>query len=222
MTLGTSGDSFDVVISETEGLLSPEGRPLARSGRVTAANGSTYALALQAASVVATYVPQIQSVQLPDSGSVSLTSIEDGSWRLGSIRSVQNGHVVVRAGKSYVLELYFGRWRLARYIIRSAAGSTAVADGVHAASASLNDVYGLAVDSVGNLFIADGGDQTSPQDRFLRHYNHRPPNFELHFGDGDRPVGQPVCRSRELYCKSRCSRRLGRDDSGNWQARIRR
>ena len=156
--LGTSGESFDVVVSSTEGLLHPEGRPLAADGRVTAGNGSTYSLAMEADDVVATFVPEMQSVQLPGGENVLLTSLEDGGWRLGD-HPVRNGHVIVRGGKQYVLELFFGRWRLARYLMRSVAGSTAVTDGIPAASASINDPYGVAVDSLGNLYVADSGNE---------------------------------------------------------------
>ena len=89
---------------------------------------------------------------------VLLRSLEDGGWRLGD-HPVRNGHVIVRGGKQYVLELFFGRWRLARYLMRSVAGSTAVTDGIPAASASINDPYGVAVDSLGNLYIADSGNE---------------------------------------------------------------
>ena len=156
--LGTSGESFDVVVSATEGLLHTDGRPLGADGRVTAANGSTYSLATGASGIVATFVPEMQSVQLPSGDSVSVGSLEDGGWQIGG-HPVRNGHVIVRGGKPYVLELYFGSWRLARYIIRSEAGSTAVTDGIPAVNASINDPYGVDVDSLGNVYIADTGNE---------------------------------------------------------------
>ena len=156
--LGTSGESFDVVVSATEGLLHTDGRPLGADGRVTAVNGSTYSLAKGASGIVATFVPEMQSVQLPSGDSVPVGSLEDGGWQIGG-HPVRNGHVIVRGGKPYVLELYFGSWRLARYIIRSEAGSTAVTDGIPAVNASINDPYGVDVDSLGNVYIADTGNE---------------------------------------------------------------
>ena len=116
--LGSSGQSIQVAVSSTEGLLGMDGRPLENGGRVTIANGDTYALVRTANGIIAT--PELRSQSLVLADGSALTLQQDGSmnWRIGSDR-VYPGYRHVQEGLESSLELVDGRWRAASHAIRS-------------------------------------------------------------------------------------------------------
>ncbi len=152
--LGASGKSVAFEVSP-EGLLFRGGSPVLDGSEVTSENGDTYTLTRSSESVVlATYVPPTQSVELATGVSVMLARDEDGTWRIGDT-AIRNGSAHVHEGKEYTLELADGRWRTARYAIRTVAGTTAITEGIGGAEASLFSPLGVATDSVGNVYVAD-------------------------------------------------------------------
>ena len=158
--LGSSGESAEIVVSATEGLLSAGGRRLADGNRVNAANGDIYDLTTDANGVVvATFVPRTQSLTLSQGVDVLLTQDRAGDegWRIGAER-VTNGYRYVHGENEFVLELLKGRWRLARYLIRTVAGNSELADGIPAVDASLDSPYGVAVDADGNVYVSETED----------------------------------------------------------------
>ena len=159
VTLGTSGETVEVAVSATEGLLGADGRPLATGGRVTAGNGDVYALTADSVdggptAVRARFVPRMQSLGLADGVEVVLEQRGAGDWRIGADR-VRTGHRYVAGEHEYVLELAGGRWRLARHAVRTVAGrGDGAAEGIPAVDANIY-AAGLVVDARGNIFIAD-------------------------------------------------------------------
>ena len=154
VALGASGESISLVVGEA-GVLERGGQPVLDGSEVTAGNGNSYALTKSSDSVVAaTYVPQSQQVRLTG-GDVTLARDEDGIWRIDG-DPVENGHRHLHQGKEYVLELADGSWRLAEYTIETVAGAPEVAvDGVLATAAFLRAPADVAVDRVGNLYVAE-------------------------------------------------------------------
>ena len=158
--LGSSGESVEGVFSATEGLLSLDGRRLADGNRVTAANGDIYDLTTDAnGNVVGTFVPRTQSLTLSQGVDVLLTQDREGDegWRIGTDR-VTNGYQYVHGEDEFVLELLKGHWRLARYLIRTVAGNSELADGISAVDASLDSPFGVAVDADGNVYVSETED----------------------------------------------------------------
>ena len=154
VALGASGDSVLLYVT-SDGVVRLEGNPLLHGTQVQARNGNTYALGKNAVgTVVAAYVPDEQAVELGQGRKLSITSGEDGAWRIGD-KVVRNGYLHVEGGKEYLLEWTGGRWRLARYTLTTVAGSVAVADGVQSTASNLFNPYSLAFDSAGNAYIAD-------------------------------------------------------------------
>ena len=153
--LGESGESVALVVSQG-GVLTRGGVPVLNGFKLAAGNGNEYSLTAEpGGAFVATYLPQEQRISLAGS-EVTVTSQEDGTWRIGQVR-VENGHKYSHGGREYVLELLDGTWGLAPYVVRTVAGSTEVDDGIPAVEASLNDAWGLTVDTVGNLYVAEAG-----------------------------------------------------------------
>ena len=153
--LGASGTSIAIEVS-SDGLLSRGGRLVLDGSEVTSENGNTYVLTKNSESVVlATYVPPTQSVELAVGVSVMLARNEGGTWMIGDT-AVRNGSTHVHEGDEYTLELADGRWRTARYAIRSVAGTTAVAEGITATEAYLLSPVAVSTDSAGNVYVADG------------------------------------------------------------------
>ena len=152
--LGASGESAVLIVGEG-GVLERGGQPVADGSEVTAGNGNSYALTMGSDGVpVATYVPETQRVRLAG-GDVTLARDEDGTWRIGG-DPVENGHRHLHGGREFVLEIADGSWRLAEYTVETVAGRTHTAtDGIPATSAVLNDPIDVAVDRVGNVYIAE-------------------------------------------------------------------
>ena len=160
--LGQSGESVELVHLAARGFLHSSGRPLVDGNRVTALNGDTFALTMGPDGAVrATYVPQTQSLELAKGLEVPLTKDREGvrsdAWRVGTER-LGSGQPLVRAGTEYHLEHVGGRWRLARYLIRSIVGNAELSDGTLAVNASLSGPSGVTVDADGNVYVAEASD----------------------------------------------------------------
>ena len=95
-----------------------------------------------------------QAIELPSGAEVLLTRDGDGPWLLDGEQAV-NGAAVVSGGRTHVLELADGQWRLARYAVRTAAGQTGVEDGIEGTRASLFEPVDVATDALGNVYISD-------------------------------------------------------------------
>ena len=153
--LGDSGESVALVVSHG-GVLTRGGMPVLNGSKLSARNGNEYSLTAEpSGAILATYVPEVQRISLAGS-SVTLTTREDGTWWIDQVRA-ENGHRHLHNGREYVLELWDGTWGLAPYVARTVAGNTEVADGVPAVEASLHRAEGLAVDSLGNVYVAEPG-----------------------------------------------------------------
>ena len=151
--LGKSGESVALVVG-SEGVLTLRGQPLAAGTRVTSQNGNSYSLSAGTdGAVVAEYLPETQRVLVRGTGIV-LARQEDGSWRIGDTPA-ENGHRHAVGGREYVLELEGGQWGLAEYVMETVAGNTSVTDGVAATDVTLEGVYGVAVDAVGTVYVAE-------------------------------------------------------------------
>ena len=151
--LGTSGESVVLVVS-SQGVLTLRGQPLMAGARVESSRGNAYSLAAGTdGAVSAEYLPERQRVLVRGTG-VDLTRQEDGSWRIGDTLA-ENGHRHSVGGREYVLELQEGRWGLAEYAIETVAGNTSVADGVAATRVTLENVSGVAVDAIGNVYVTE-------------------------------------------------------------------
>ena len=153
--LGDSGESVALVVSHG-GVLTRGGMPVLDGSKLSARNGNEYSLSTgPSGAILATYLPQVQQISLAQSP-VTLTRLEDGTWWIDQVRA-ENGHRHLHNGREYVLELLDGTWGLAPYVARTVAGNTAVAEGVRAVEASLHRAEGLAVDALGNVYVAESG-----------------------------------------------------------------
>ena len=152
--LGASGESAVLIVGEG-GVLERGGQPVAEGSEVRAGNGNSYTLAKGSdGAPVATYLPETQRVPLTG-GDVALARDEDGTWRIGG-DPVENGHRHLHGGREFVLEIADGSWRLAEYTVETVAGTTRTAtDGIPATSAILNAPIDVAVDRVGNVYVAE-------------------------------------------------------------------
>ena len=152
--LGLSGDAIRLQVSD-DGRVALFGRPLEVGSRVVAANGRTYALDhTVSGGLNATYVPDRQALGLGAHSPIELMRDEGGSWRLGG-EIVHSGHRYSQGGRDYVLDVVGGHWRLASHMLRTVAGHKDVADGVSAAAAKLYFPSAVAIDSGGNIYLAD-------------------------------------------------------------------
>ena len=156
--LGGSGDSVMVTV-EQDGSLKLDGSPLVHGLEVVASNGNRFAFGQTVSGeVTATYVPNTQTVELPTGTSVTLEAGEDGAWRIGD-QVATNGYRHVERGREYLLEWTGAQWRLAKYTIRTIAGTVDVAEGVPATEARLFNPYSVAIDSAGNAYVSDTWNQ---------------------------------------------------------------
>ena len=154
LPLGSSGDSVVLTVTEA-GSVRWNGTPLTRGLEAVATNGNRYAFGQTAGgAVTVTYVPDRQTVELQEGKTVSLIGGEDSAWRIGD-QVVTNGHRHVEDGREYLLEWTGAQWRLAKYTIRTIAGTVDVAEGVPATEARLFNPYFVALDSIGNVYVSE-------------------------------------------------------------------
>ena len=152
--LGASGESVVLTVADA-GALRLNGLPLVQGMEAVATNGNRYAFTQTASgAVVAEYVPNRQTVGLQGEKSVTLTTGEDGVWRIGG-QVAANGYRHVEDGEEYLLEWTGAQWRLAKYTIRTIAGTVDVAEGIAATEARLFNPIGVALDSDGNAYLAE-------------------------------------------------------------------
>ncbi len=152
--LGTSGDSVVLTVSEA-GSLRWNGAPLAHGTEAFAANGNRYALEQTASgAIAATYIPRQQTVELREGKTVTLVDGEAGVWHIGD-QVAANGYRHVEDGQEYLLEWTGAQWRLAKYTIRTVAGTVDVAEGILATEARLFNPQAVAVDSAGNAYVTE-------------------------------------------------------------------
>ena len=158
--LGMSGESVALVVA-SQGVLTLRGQPLVAGTTVESTTGNSYSLATGTdGAVFAEYLPETQRVLVLGTG-VGLTRQEDSTWRIGDTLA-ENGHWHSVGGREYVLELLDGQWGLAEYAIETAAGNNSVTDGIAAIEVSLENVSSVAVDAIGNVYLAE------PQRRRIR------------------------------------------------------
>ena len=154
LPLGTSGDSVVLTVTET-GSVRWSGAPLAHGTEAFATNGNRYALEQTASgAIVATYIPRQQTVGLREGKTVTLMDGEDGVWHIGD-QVAANGYRHVEDGQEYLLEWTGAQWRLAKYTIRTVAGTLDVAEGVPATEARLFNPHAVALDSAGNAYVTE-------------------------------------------------------------------
>ncbi len=154
LPLGTSGDSVVLTVTET-GSVRWSGAPLAHGTEAFAANGNRYALEQTASgAIVATYIPRQQTVGLREGKTVTLMDGEDGVWHIGD-QVAANGYRHVEDGQEYLLEWTGAQWRLAKYTIRTVAGTLDVAEGLPATEARLFNPHAVAFDSAGNAYVTE-------------------------------------------------------------------
>ena len=137
------------------------GRPLEDGSLLTAPNFDTYRLAVGPGGIRTTFVPQRQRVMLDGGETVQVSQATDGIWRVGGMRLDRDGYVFVN-GRGYDLKRVQGRWHGSagsRYSLRTVAGTTRAVEGILASEAILFRPGGVAVDAVGNVFIADTGNR---------------------------------------------------------------
>ena len=160
--LGTAGHSAQIeVLADGSLVHGPSARPLGDGSLLTGQDFNTYRLRVGPGGTAADLVPaEEQRVAQEGGGALRLTQGVDGMWRTGGAR-VESGQTVVRDGWAYRLEFGQGQWVAARwpaYSIRTVVGSSAVAEGVPAVDAILRRPTGIAIDAVGNVFVADTED----------------------------------------------------------------
>ncbi len=154
LPLGTSGESRVLTVT-SDGSLRWEGSPVVNGMEFQVPNGSRYAISqTEDATVLATFVPKEQTVELQAGTDITLTTREDGTWWIGD-QVVENGHRHTEADREYLLEWTGSQWRLAKYTLRTIAGTVDVAEGVAATEARLFAPYSVAVDTAGNTYVSE-------------------------------------------------------------------
>ena len=160
--LGSSGETAELEVLPDGSLFEkPTGRAIADGSLLTAPNFDTYELSIGPVGLRAALAPQTQTVELGDGETARFTQAPDGTWHAGGMPVEDDGYVIVN-GRGYDLEWVQGRWQASfgtRYSIRTVVGTTEAAQGIPASEAILFRPSGLAVDSVGNVFIADTGNR---------------------------------------------------------------
>ncbi len=152
--LGSSGETRWLSVSP-RGDVTLDGRRAFNGTRVAACNGDLYSLDYSVdGGVHAKYVAERQAVGLEGLRPVTLARDESGSWRIGD-ETVVSGHRHAQGGREFVLDVADGRWRLASHTLRTVAGHSGVQDGVPATSSRLYAPSSVALDSRGNVYIAD-------------------------------------------------------------------
>ena len=152
--LGSSGESV-VLTAAKDGSLRWNGFPLMQGMETASANGNRYGFGQTASgAVVATFIPDQQTVELQEGKTVTLMTGEDKAWRIEG-KVATNGYRHVEDGKEYLLEWTGEHWRLAKYTIRTIAGTVDVQEGVLATEARLFNPYDAALDSAGNVYVSD-------------------------------------------------------------------
>ncbi len=157
--LGAGQGSLEITV-RGDGSLWYNGRPINDGSRVTAPDFSTYTVTSGSGGIAATLAPQSQTVELDRGGSLNLSQEPNGTWRVGSTRVTDvNGFDYRRGGWRYRLELAQGRWEATNqgpaYGIRSVARGIAGSEGIPAVRARLVGPRGIAVDALGNVFVAE-------------------------------------------------------------------
>ena len=153
--LGSSGETAWLSVS-AELKVSRHGRPVVAGSRVVDSAGGTYALSLApSGDLRATWVDKKQVLSLGQGQRpVEFKQGESGAWSIGS-RSVRSGYRHVQGGREYLLDVADGRWRVATHAMRTVAGNSSVEDGVLATGTTLYSPSSVAVDTAGNLYLAD-------------------------------------------------------------------
>ena len=152
--LGRSGESVSLS-SAADGLWRLEGDPVWRGQQVTAGNGNVYSLAAGTdGTLSATFVPEVQVLKLAAGEFVRLTRDEAGAWRVGP-DAAETPYRHVQGGREYVLELEDGQWRVASYTVLTVAGNGDAVDGVAATASAVAGPCAVAVDAMGNTYVAD-------------------------------------------------------------------
>ena len=152
--LGSSGETQWLSVS-SRGDVTLGGRTAIDGMRVAACNGDVYSLHNTAdGGFQARYVAERQAVGLESLRPVTLARDESGSWTIGG-ETVVSGHRHLQGGREFVLDVAGGRWRLASHALRTVGGHTGVQDGVPATEARLYAPSSVALDSLGNRYVAD-------------------------------------------------------------------
>lgn len=141
-----------------QGALWRGGMRHAMGSEFRADDGRTYVLRSRPdGSLTWSHPRRTQSVRLPNGQVLVVERSEDGRWHIGR-DEVANGHRHADGGNEYFLEFVSGRWRLAQFMIRTALDRPTVPEGIPAVEADLVYPTDVALDPVGNVYVADEGD----------------------------------------------------------------
>lgn len=166
VTLGRGGERHEFEFG-AYGTLWRDGRAYANGSRVTAKDGSTFVLQPgEGGAFTARREYGTQSIALPGSipypwftpfpggATVSLEPCADGTWRIGS-RKVARGDRYVHQGIEHVLDFFGDRWRLVEHTVLDLIRKPDFPDGIPAVQADLDHPSDVAVDRLGNIYVAE-------------------------------------------------------------------
>ena len=162
--LGASGERAEIkVLADGSLLHEPTGRTMADGSVLTGTDFDDYRLVVGSGDIRAVPAPQQQQVKLPGGRRVNVVRGTNGDWQYRGLPLESGGSLVVD-GRRYPLERVQGRWQTTPgngfYSLRTVVGSTPTAiEGIPATDATLFRPSGIAVDAVGNVFIADTGNR---------------------------------------------------------------